>query len=60
MVKTTTYLMVILVLACAVPVLAQGPFTDVPADHWAYDAVNQLQKDGILIGYPDGTFGGKS
>jgi len=57
--KATMYLMVILVLACAVPVLAQGPFTDVPADHWAYDAVNQLQKDGILIGYPDGTFGGK-
>ena len=30
-----------------------------PTDHWAYDAINPLQKDGVLIGYPDGTFGGK-
>lgn len=57
--KTTSLFMVILVLACAIPALAQGPFTDVPSDHWAYDAINQLQKDGILIGYPDGTFAGK-
>lgn len=47
------------VLLLAAPVFAQGPFTDVPTDHWAYDAVNELQKDGILIGYPDGTFAGK-
>jgi hypothetical protein len=26
----------------------------VPATHWAYDAVKQLQDRGILIGYPDG------
>src|SRR5918911_1726163 len=38
---------------------AQGPFADVPTDHWAYDAVNQLQQQGIFTGYPDGTFGGK-
>ena len=46
-------------LLWAVPAIAQGPFTDVPTDHWAYDAINTLQKDGILIGYPDGTFAGK-
>jgi len=57
--KKTMFILVVLVLASAVSVLAQGPFTDVPTDHWAYDAVNTLQKDGILIGYPDGTFGGK-
>lgn len=57
--KKTAYLLVIAVLLCAAPVFAQGPFNDVPTDHWAYDAVNQLQKDGIIIGYPDGTFGGK-
>lgn len=37
---------------------APGPFTDVPMDSWAYDAVNQLQQRGIFTGYPDGTFGG--
>lgn len=29
-----------------------APFPDVPRDHWAYDAVEQLRKMGILIGYP--------
>lgn len=47
------------VLALAVPVFAQGPFADVPVDHWAYEAVQQLQDKGIVIGYPDGTFSGK-
>jgi hypothetical protein len=38
---------------------AGGPFADVPVDHWAYKSVDTLQKAGIVIGYPDGTFGGK-
>ena len=34
-------------------------FTDVPADHWAYDAVAQLVQDGVVNGYSaDGTFKG--
>jgi hypothetical protein len=37
---------------------AQGPFADVPTDHWAYDAVNELAALGIFNGYPDQTFGG--
>ena len=37
---------------------AANPFTDVPADHWAYDAVAQLAKDGVIDGYGDGTFQG--
>jgi hypothetical protein len=57
--KKLAYLLVVAVLACAAPVLAQGPFNDVPMDHWAYDAVDQLQQNGVLIGYPDGTFAGK-
>ena len=56
--KQTAYILVGLLAVIAAPVFGQA-FTDVPADHWAYDAVNQLQKDGILIGYPDGTFQGK-
>jgi len=38
---------------------ASGPFADVPTDHWAYQDVDTLQKAGIVIGYPDGTYGGK-
>ena len=30
---------------------AANPFADVPADHWAYDAVAQLVQDGIVNGY---------
>ena len=37
---------------------AEG-FKDVPANHWAYPALQQLQADGIVLGYPDGTFKGK-
>src|SRR5580704_4255239 len=43
----------------ATPAATAAPFQDVPADHWAYDAVNTLQKAGIVIGYPDGTYGGR-
>jgi len=50
-------LAVVLVLALALPVLA-NPFVDVPLNHWAYDAVQSLAAKGIIIGYPDGTFGG--
>jgi hypothetical protein len=28
------------------------PFPDVPKEHWAFDAVEQLRKLGILRGYP--------
>lgn len=38
---------------------ASGPFADVPTDHWAYESVDTLQKAGIVIGYPDGTYGGR-
>lgn len=50
---------VVMLIALAAPLFAQGPFADVPTDHWAYSAVNDLQEDGLVIGYPDGTFGGK-
>lgn len=37
---------------------AADMFSDVPADHWAYDAVTQLARDGIVEGYGDTTFKG--
>jgi len=57
--KKTALMVLALIAITAVAAMAQGPFTDVPTDHWAYDAINTLQKDGILIGYPDGTYAGK-
>lgn len=51
-------LMLVLIVALAMPVFAQE-FPDVPADHWAYQAVNELLNAGIVQGYPDGTYGGK-
>jgi hypothetical protein len=49
---------VALALACA-SVMAQSPApTDVPQNHWAYPAVTNLYRLGILKGYPDGTFKG--
>jgi hypothetical protein len=33
-------------------------FVDVPAKHWAYDAVTKLAKNGLVDGYGDGTFRG--
>ena len=35
---------------------AANPFSDVPAGHWAYDAVTQLAADGVVEGYGDGTY----
>ena len=37
---------------------AANPFMDVPAGHWAYDAVAQLAARGVVSGYPDGAFKG--
>ena len=36
----------------ALPVRAQSSFPDVPADHWAAEAVRRLKEAGIVIGYP--------
>ena len=55
---------IIILLACTTAMLAMalpavaGPFTDVPTDHWAYDAIDKLQAEGFVEGYPDGTFRG--
>ncbi|HWR05924.1 S-layer homology domain-containing protein [Sporomusa sp.] len=46
-----------LTVAFAVPAFA-NPFSDVPAKHWAYDAVGKLAQAGVITGYGDGTFKG--
>jgi len=57
--RKTLYLVIALTVLCVAPIYAQGAFTDVPSEHWAYDAVESLQAKGILQGYPDGTYQGK-
>ena len=38
--------------------LSEEAFNDVPKGHWAYSALEVLSKDGVLEGYPDGSFKG--
>lgn len=38
--------------------LSEEAFNDVPEGHWAYSALEVLSKDGVLEGYPDGSFKG--
>ena len=52
-------LTVVVLAAFAVPAFAaSNPFMDVPANHWAYDAVAQLASRGVISGYPDGSYKG--
>ncbi len=51
------FLLASLLVALAVPAMA-GPFSDVPANSWAYKAVQDLAAKGLVIGYGDGTFRG--
>ena len=44
--------------AASTTLAAANPFSDVPADHWAYDAASQLAADGVIEGYGDTTFRG--
>ena len=38
---------------------AANPFVDVDKDSWAYQSVESLANEGLVSGYPDGTFGGE-
>src|SRR5690554_5933947 len=55
--KFALVLAIVLLASTLTPAFA-SPFADVPADHWAYDAIVQLAAAGLVEGYPDGTFGG--
>ncbi|MBP5274365.1 MAG: S-layer homology domain-containing protein [Abditibacteriota bacterium] len=48
-----------IVFALAAPLFAESAFSDVPRDHWAYDAISELEDAGLIVGYPDGEFKGK-
>ncbi|WP_297025680.1 S-layer homology domain-containing protein [uncultured Dialister sp.] len=46
-------------LAAGVSAYAANPFSDVTPDDWAYQAVSDLSDQGVVEGYPDGTFKGE-
>ena len=46
-------------LAAGASAYAANPFSDVSTSDWAYKAVADLSAQGIVAGYPDGTFGGQ-
>jgi len=52
-------LTLIFILGIAGTAFAANPFSDVPAGHWAYSAVNRLAAAGIIDGMGDGTFQGE-
>ena len=56
--KKTLLLAMTMAMGITVSAYAANPFSDVPAGHWAYDAVNKLAAEGVVEGYPDGTYGG--
>lgn len=56
--KKTLLLAMTIAMVITASAYAANPFSDVPAGHWAYDAVNKLAAEGVVEGYPDGTYGG--
>ena len=46
-------------LTAGVSAFAANPFSDVSTDDWAYQAVSDLSDQGVVEGYPDGTFKGE-
>ena len=46
-------------LTAGVSAYAANPFSDVTPNDWAYQAVVDLSEQGVVEGYPDGTFKGE-
>ncbi len=53
-----------MILAASMIMLAgagiAAPYSDVPADHWACKAVDEMAQNGIIQGFPNGTFKGNN
>ena len=46
-------------LTAGVSAYAANPFSDVTPDDWAFQAVSDLSAQGVVEGYPDGSFKGE-
>ena len=56
---TAAVLAAVTMTSAATGYAAKNPFKDLPQDHWAYDAVTMLARDGVIEGYADGTYKGE-
>jgi len=56
--KLVAFVAVMLIVVMMAPAMAAPLFGDVPASHWAKDAIASLAAKGLIEGYPDGTFKG--
>ena len=56
--KKSLVLAAAMALGVTASAYAANPFSDVPQGHWAYEAVSKLAAEGVIDGYPDGTYGG--
>lgn len=58
--KSTLKYALILALGAtlALPAVAQDNFPDTPDGHWASEALSNLKREGVLVGYPDGLYRG--
>lgn len=55
---TKLSLLALLGVGMVAPAMAQDNFPDVPENHWAFEALENLKREGILVGYPDGRYRG--
>lgn len=58
--KKTLVFAMAMALGVSATAFAANPFSDVPAGHWAYASVAKLAAEGVVDGYPDGTFKGNN
>ncbi len=56
--KKVGLLVVGLLAVLSLSVASAAKFSDVPPGHWAEEAVYKLADEGIILGFPDGTFRG--
>ena len=52
--KKIVALLVVLILA--IPMVVNAAFSDVAEEHWAKGYIEKLTSNGVINGYPDGTF----
>ncbi len=50
----------VLLCVCLASCVSSDSFKDVPEDHWAAESIQVLKANGVMQGYPDGTFRGEA
>lgn len=54
--KTLTFIAAFIIAGALPAAFAMASFSDVPKSHVNYDAISYVESEGIVSGYPDGTF----